>query len=285
MKKNTNITLLALFAIMVFVLSTCSTTKVTHTATVMITLSTNDGGSAIGATIVLQNHGGASYQQAVTAETTIFTDIPYGNYSVVVSQSGYSPYVHENLSVQTPTVSHSVMLLTTAMHIGDIIQFGAHQWRVLDIQDGRALIISVNILERRVYHTSNTSITWSECSLRTYLNGTFYNSDSFSAADRSRIAQVTIPNPNNPTYGTNGGPATLDRIFLLSIAEAQQYFDSNADRVATYDGTASWWWLRSPGSYGGDASGVLLDGRVHVLGLYVYNILGGGVRPALWVNL
>ena len=167
--------------------------------------------------------------------------------------------------------------------VGDIISFGGHQWRVLDIENNRALIISQNIVEQRQYHTSDTSITWSECSLRTYLNGAFYN--SFSSKDRNRIVQVTNTNPNNPYYGTNGGPNTLDKIFLLSLDEAQSYFYGAADRVATWNGSASWWWLRSPGSHGSTANTVSSDG---ILDDYYYSgaVYGtGGVRPALWLSL
>jgi len=108
--------------------------------------------------------------------------------------------------------------------VGDIIQFGAYEWRILDIQGGRALVVSENILEFRLYHHEFGPITWADCSLRAYLNGEFYNSNAFSNADRTRIVQVTNVNENNQWYGTNGGANTQDRIFLLSISEVVKYF-------------------------------------------------------------
>ena len=186
--------------------------------------------------------------------------------------------------------------------VGDIITFGAYEWRVLDIQDDKALIVSENILEGKAYHSTGRSITWSVCSLRAYLNGEFYNSSAFSNEDRSRIFEVTNVNENNQWYGTPGGENTLDKIFLLSIAEVVQYFgDSgqlanpelapsewgiddqyNSNRIATHNGEAYWWWLRSPGYDSNSASSVGSDGGILMYGPYVDYF--GGVRPALWLN-
>ena len=57
-----------------------------------------------------------------------------------------------------------------------------------------------------------------------------------------------------------------------------------AKRIAKYAGKASWWWLRSPGLYGGIAAYVGAGGSVNVSGHRVYDD-GGGVRPALLLNL
>ena len=106
-------------------------------------------------------------------------------------------------------------------NVGDIISFGGYDWIVLDVRDGRTLVISERLLEHRAYY-DGFDITWEESDLRKYLNGEFYN--SFSAADRAMIAQVTNVNPDNPWYGTPGGANTQDRIFLLSIDEVLRYF-------------------------------------------------------------
>ncbi|MCL2063078.1 MAG: DUF6273 domain-containing protein [Candidatus Cloacimonetes bacterium] len=302
--KIKTIILLTIF-IMLF-LGSCSDKKTTepNTATVVINLTTSDGGSVIGATSVLQNHVGGSYERIVTSSSVIFTDIPFGTYSVIVSHANYHTVIQESFSVQSHTVSHSVNLSTSDDRIGNIIQFGDHEWRILDIQGDRALVVSENILERRGYHTSSTDITYADCSLRAYLNGEFYNSSAFSNADRERIVQVINVNENNQWFGTNSGANTQDRIFLLSIAEVVKYFgDSgqlayrpsgawsiddqyNTNRIATFfDGSATFWWLRSPGSRTTYASLVRITGELNVSGIIVNNNFHGGVRPALWLNL
>ena len=196
--------------------------------------------------------------------------------------------------------------------VGDIIPFGAYSWRVLEIQDGKALLLSDKVIERRAYHEPGRAVTWETCTLRQYLNGEFY--DSFSAAEKALIAETRLTNDDNPWYGTSGGNATTDRIFLLSLEEVVKYFGDSGDlknRKGWYwegepvlndgqgfiindqynsareavdaDGAALWWWLRSPGVDSLLAAAVHGDGGVGVEGGGSY--YDGGVRPALWLNL
>jgi len=44
-----------------------------------------------------------------------------------------------------------------------IIIFGNYKWRVLDIKDDRALIITENIIELRWYHNDFVHTTWEIC--------------------------------------------------------------------------------------------------------------------------
>jgi hypothetical protein len=168
------------------------------------------------------------------------------------------------------------------IEIGDVIQFGAFDWRVLDVQDGKALIISDTIVTQQRYH-SGGDITWEHSTIRQYLNGEFCN--SFSSAEQGLIAETTIINNDNPIHGTAGGNNTTDNIFLLSIDEAEMYFPNDTSRIAVNaDGEASWWWLRSPGFSSISAADVIDYGDVNVGGNFA-DIDNGGVRPALWLNL
>ena len=185
--------------------------------------------------------------------------------------------------------------------IGSIIPFGGYDWRVLDVKNNKALLLSEKVLEKRMYHSSSGRITWSNCTLRSYLNGAFYN--TFRENDKARISETRVTTNNNPWYGTKGGTDTKDRIFLLSIEEVVKYFgDSgqlqnrpknargiydqyNSARIAKYTaGTASWWWLRSPGYIAFRAAYISDDGYLGVEGSCVF-YTRGGVRPALWLNL
>jgi len=206
--------------------------------------------------------------------------------------------------------------------IGETIPFSGYNWRVLDIQDGQALLLSEFVLEKRAYHEKHKPIIWENCTLRHYLNNDFYN----KLSEKNKIVQRTIKNHDNQWHNTEGGNDTTDNIFLLSLEELVQYFgDSgrlwkkdarlfdeqgnqieswrfgdqfNQSRIArNTDGTPVWWWLRSPG-YGGDgsvgdmfdqdgfstdATGVWEDGFVNMDGWAIE--CAGGVRPALWLNL
>lgn len=74
-----------------------------------------------------------------------------------------------------------------------------------------------------------TETTWEKCELRKWLNDDFYES-SFTAEEKERIARTPTINTNIPFYGTNAGRDTVDKIFLLSIEEAENYFASDEER-------------------------------------------------------
>jgi len=167
--------------------------------------------------------------------------------------------------------------------IGYIIQFGDYDWRVLDVQDGKALIITENITESRTYHSDYVEMTWEQSDIRAYLNGEFYN--SFSSEERERIIATTVINDSN-RHGISGGNDTTDKIFLLSINEANIYFADDSARIAfNADSEPYSWWLRSPGFNAYMAAQVKSDGNVFfdVNNQDVNNVMLG-VRPAMWVR-
>jgi hypothetical protein len=178
------------------------------------------------------------------------------------------------------------------------------EWRILDVQGGKPLLISEKILEKRPYNIEDKAITWENCTLRAYLNGDFLNK---LGAAKSSIAETRNSNPDNLWYGTTGGRDTVDKVFLLSLEEVDRYFGNSGDyqnkrrkdfngyyihnqynsaRIAHYgsESECCWWWLRSPGSYSITAANVGDGGDGAVIGSFVF-YASGGVRPALWLNL
>jgi hypothetical protein len=159
---------------------------------------------------------------------------------------------------------------------------GPIQWQLLhlDEESGRALVISTRIVAQMPFSKNNDN-NWQNSPIRSWLNGNFFA--SLPDAVRARVLEVPI----------HGGK---DRVFLLSIGEAEIYFgsnaqgaakynlDSNKQRAAKYKGAEVWWWLRSPEGSPGAAAGVDFDGNVLKFGGVVdYDL--AGVRPALWLNL
>ncbi len=96
------------------------------------------------------------------------------------------------------------------------------QWTVLEKKEDKALVISTDALMIRTYDSDFTDETWESCTLREYLNGKFY--DSLDEETKSRIIPTAVENPDNPWFGTLGGHATEDKLFLLSIGEVLRYF-------------------------------------------------------------
>lgn len=192
--------------------------------------------------------------------------------------------------------------------VGSYINFGAYEqdnntsngkedveWLVLEIKDGKALVISKYALDCKPYNTSYTDVTWETCTLRRWLNNDFINA-AFSAEEKTIIPTVTVSSDKNPEYSTNPGNATQDQVFLLSITEADKYFSSDSARQCEptdfaiangaweNDSGNCWWWLRSPGGNQYRAALVDYDGDVGESGSDVSNDYDA-VRPALWIDL
>jgi hypothetical protein len=177
------------------------------------------------------------------------------------------------------------------------IMLAGIEWRILDARDGKLLLISEKILEVRPYNADDADVTWETCDLRQYLNNEFYNK---LGVIKSAIAETRNDNPDNPWYGTAGGNATTDKVFLLSLDEVVKYFGDSGQlknkpesdseiiddqyssmRIAKdASGEVSWWWLRSPGEFSDEAAGVYGDCDLNICVISDY-----GVRPALWLNL
>ena len=196
-----------------------------------------------------------------------------------------------------------------SLKVGSYVNFGAYEqdnnisngkedveWLVLEVKDGKALIISKYALDCKPYNTSYTDVTWETCTLRKWLNNDFLGA-AFSADEKAMIPTVTVSADKNPYYSTNPGNATRDQVFLLSIPEVNKYFNSDSARqckptdyvvaggayVSSSNGNC-WWWLRSPGNDQDDAAYVSNVGDVSESGNAV-SYVSGAVRPALWIDL
>ena len=228
----------------------------------------------------------------------------------------------EDISVKNPdpeiiACGFSAPRADTSIEVGGKIEFGAYSWRVLDIQNSKALILSEKTVECRRYHDRSEEITWELCTLRGYLNEEFYN--KFNAEEKTRISETRIINNDNPWFETDGGDVTNDKIFLLSIEEVVKYFGDSgklaqqriknlnsyyykgynasyfnlyyiddkynfARKAVNTNGGDAWWTLRSPGRYNYDIAYVSYDGKLNVHGGSICQF-NGYIRPALWLNL
>jgi len=113
--------------------------------------------------------------------------------------------------------------------VGDEMKFGKYDWRVLDVQGDKALIITKDAIGKRAYHEKKANLTWESCSLRRYLNDEFYK--QFTKIEQQQILESRVINSNNLWYGTDGGQDTYDKFFLLSIDETDKYFGNSGDYV------------------------------------------------------
>ena len=205
--------------------------------------------------------------------------------------------------------------------IGSYVTFGTYpqtaegtdetpiEWLVLDRDGDKALLISRYGLDAQPYNTEWTNVTWETCALRTWLNGTFMNK-AFTSEEQKGIELTNVDNSKSQGYSewdNDGGNNTQDKIFLLSYAEANKYFDvtlnddnntksrveptayaiaqgaytSSSNKTASGE-EAGAWWLRSPGYFQDFAARVSTGGSLNI---ETVNLVDYCVRPALWVNL
>ena len=172
------------------------------------------------------------------------------------------------------------------------------EWLILESDGETALLISRYALDCKPYN-KNKDTTWETCTLRGWLNDEFFNK-AFSADEKKSILQSNVSADKNPKYSTNPGNATKDKVFLLSVVEANKYFKSDDARkcaptdYAIQQGAhtsdifkvegrwACWWWLRSPGYNSYSAAYINNGGSID------YNLVyfsSGAVRPCVRVRL
>lgn len=199
---------------------------------------------------------------------------------------------------------------------GDIVSFGRYPqnsyapepiaWRILDIINGSALMISESLIDCRPYNDTRDPVSWEDSTLRRWLNSEFLNT-AFSADEQKRIKAVRNNNQNNLRYGADGGNITEDKVFCLSADEVERYFtDFSAesagsttipDRMAKPTAMAlrngvttgprmdtGWWWLRSIGSSGHNAAGVDPCGGTFRDGLSTGSSIVG-IRPVILASI
>lgn len=205
-----------------------------------------------------------------------------------------------------------------AAKAGDYITFGAYEqdnytsngqeeieWLVLDVKDGKVLVISKHALDYEWYHhTMFADVTWETSSLRQWLNNDFINS-AFSAGEKTAILTVDVSADKNPKGDTDYGKTTQDKVFLLSYTEANKYFTSDYARqckptvyafaksnIRENEDGYCWWWLRTPGFDSDSVVCVGHDGCIFEPGNHAgyteewHDVLEPiAVRPALWIDL
>ncbi len=187
-----------------------------------------------------------------------------------------------------------------SFEIGDIVGFGRYEqdnskkngaenieWIVLNKDGDFIFLISRYILDQHRYHDTFTATSWDRCDLREWLNNDFLDT-AFTEEEQAIIANNYIENDGK-------SEDTYDKVFLLSVEEALDYFETDKERRAepteyalkkgvycAYDKPYGWWWLRSRANYDSYAAFIDTSGKNHTGGEDVSkkNI---GIRPCIWV--
>ena len=192
--------------------------------------------------------------------------------------------------------------------IGDIFEWGHYPqsaegeiqpitWVVLGRSKKGILALAQYGLDSRPYNDREQPTSWATCELRRWLNGEFLE-HAFTEEERQALMLTEVYNDDNEDYDTPAGEDTEDRVFLLSVDEAEEFCDSvavavcqptayalkNGVEVDNFEGqdlqAGCWWWLRSPGC---DASFAMEMGAYGEIGEdgTPAHWWGGAVRPAI----
>ena len=148
---------------------------------------------------------------------------------------------------------------------GDVVTFGTFgdrpiKWVVLSVEDGRALLLSKDILESQslVDMMFGKSSDWDSSSAKIWLAANVYEA-GLDDTEKSFV--------HDDGYG---------EVFLLSSDEFVGY----GDLIPVVD---SQWWLRSKGLKNGNISYVNARGSLVEAGLPANYTMG--MRPAVWVDI
>lgn len=158
-------------------------------------------------------------------------------------------------------------------------------WRVVDINEGIATLISRFRIEILPMHHYREKKTWENCDLRKWLNELFYQF-AFNDQEKQMIVKVHNDNPENPEYHTSSGKKTEDYVYLPSVEEIVDYWDlihrGDWDIPNYRSEDADRDWIRTKGRYSTYFA-------TYVSRMDLYNGLGcdelAGVRPMIQVKL
>lgn len=205
-----------------------------------------------------------------------------------------------NVLLSTKAVGSTVKLTVNGKAREFIVVHQGKPSSVYDESCNGTWLLMKDIYENRVWQSGNIN-KYESSDIHSYLNNTFLN--LFESNIRDAIKQVKIP------YRKNGGSGGTDqsganglsaKIFLLSGYEVGwttsdysyfpvdgaklSYFESgtgtsaNNKRIANLNGSAAYWWLRSPNTSSTSyVWGVYSDGGYNRVSASV----SGGIRPAL----
>ena len=205
--------------------------------------------------------------------------------------------------------------------VGDLVTLGTYEqdndyengkepleWIVLKKDGKKALLVTRYGINNAHFDASSTLldpdervVTWADCALRESLNSQEFMDSVFSPEEQAAILLTTITDEVNPETGTAPGEPSEDKVFLLSISEAERLFASDEDRKAipteyarengvfmmnkkTVTVQSCLWWLRSPGNAANKAAYIGTNGIISYSG-FIFNSERVALRPAVWVDL
>ena len=191
-------------------------------------------------------------------------------------------------------------------------------WQVIDRDGDKIMLLSQHSLYWNFYDGNTTffgpppETCWEKSTIREELNSECLES-WFSISEQSIITEHEQVIDENPMFQTPSGSGTIDRLFLLSLEEANRYLDiysenMNALKQKTNREACAYmlmadlsrddkggkeiklfrdyapWWLRTAGEDIQHVACIDRDGSVDYEGIEA-SADEVGIRPAMWIDL
>ena len=195
------------------------------------------------------------------------------------------------------------LYLSEEYELGDYVKYGSYEqdgdtdngkepivWEIIDIVDGKALLLSVHTLDRISYNMGTArGVTWQNSNLNRWLREEFYN-EAFSMYEKISITPM-------PETAVNGDDVKNDytdaMVSILSELQIKKYLPDAAQRscipshyASAMGGKASngasAWFTWAAGEISQYGRFVTSSGAVYLASELNNHIL---VRPCIWVKL
>lgn len=191
--------------------------------------------------------------------------------------------------------------------VGDTILFGLYEqdndisngkenieWLVLKKENDCILVISKYALDSCIFSDPNNG-SWENSRIKEWLNKELLT-NAFSLVEQNMIPYSRSNDIGVHLYSLTKTYNSGDKVFLLSVPEAKDYFQTDNNRqcqgspycyaqgASKSESGKCEWWLQSNGSTIGShywANHVGFDGSISLVTVNRRNV---AVRPALWIN-
>ena len=213
----------------------------------------DDGTVVVSSSVRNQYQSTAYVDSGLTNDTQYFYGVFAYNKDGVASPGEFTSATPK---AGTPLSSLTEGTLIKINENGSPVEFylAKHNYEPTLNGQGRELLVRKDCYDSRVWNSANVN-TWANCSMRSWLNGTYKGLlSSWLQAAIGNTAYYYTPGNGNHTVSTRS-----DAVFLLSVTElglsahwANEEGTSlpiaSSLRIAKYNGNATMWWLRSPDS-------------------------------------
>lgn len=173
-------------------------------------------------------------------------------------------------ALSTKAIGATVKLKENGAMVDYIVVHKGRPSSIYDASCDGVWLLRKEIFETRVWHSSNVN-DWANSTLKSYLDSTFFA--RFDKDIQAQIKQVKLPyrkGSGTSATITSGANGLACKVFLLSATEVGytksnvnsyipdgegaklDYFQNGngtSEKIAYLNGSATFWWLRSPGLY------------------------------------